>query len=283
MDTAFTESQEEPHQIETVAKGIKRIPLLTQTLPPATRTNAYLIDTGFSIWIMDPGSDYPLEIERLKRVIEESPNINQRFKGYIITHRHLDHWSGLPALTANYPGLVVSHTPLDSGFSWAHIDEFLETAPGFQVYHTPGHSPDHLVVMTPEKDLLAGDLVAGTGTTLIGSPEGDMSDYMNALRAMISHAPNRIFPAHGPTIHKGREALKAYLKHRLFREALTLKALDNKEAKTVSNLLPSVYPKLPETHLWAAAQSLLSHLQKLQQEGLAQNRDDLWSLCKQER
>ena len=278
MDAPFTDNRQEPHQVEQVTEGITRIPVSTQTMPPATRTNAYLIDTGPSLWLMDPGSDQPSAIERLKQSLYEAPGFNQKFKGYFITHHHRDHWSGLPALYDSHPGVVVSHAPLEGNFTWAHKDEFLEQAPGFQVYHTPGHSPDHLVVMTPGNDLLAGDLVAGTGTILIASPEGNMSDYMNSLRAMISLAPGRIYPAHGPTLENGLERLKAYLDHRLLRESLTLKALDLNEGKTTSDLLQAVYPDISKKLHWAATQSLLSHLYKLQQEGRALNRENLWTL-----
>lgn len=278
MDAPFTNNQVEPHQVEQVAEGIIRIPVSTQTMPPATRTNAYLIDTGPSLWLMDPGSDQPPEIERIKQSLHEAPGINQRFKGYFITHRHRDHWSGLPALYASHPGVVVSHAPLNGNFTWAHTDEFLKKAPGFQVFHTPGHSPDHLAVLTAGNDLLAGDLVAGTGTILIASPEGNMSDYMNSLRAMISLAPGRIYPAHGPTLENGLERLQAYLEHRLLREAMTLKSLDLIEGKNPSDLLKTVYPEISEKHRWAATQSLLSHLYKLQQEGRALNREESWTL-----
>jgi glyoxylase-like metal-dependent hydrolase (beta-lactamase superfamily II) len=110
-------------------------------------------------------------------------------------------------------------------------------------------------------------------------PEGDMGAYLASLARVGALPLTRIWPGHGPAIDTPNEKIAEYVAHRLAREAAVLAALQRANTpQTVAQLVPVVYVDTdPRMHGWAA-QSLLTHLLKLEREGRVSRNEDLWSI-----
>ena len=134
---------------------------------------------------------------------------------------------------------------------------------------TPGHASNHMAfALREENALFSGDHVMGWSTTVVAPPDGSMRDYMASLDRVIARDFDTIWPTHGPPIRDVKPFLEAYRAHRLEREAqivARLQAGDRTIAQMVSVLYAAVDKKL-----WPAASlSVLAHLIKLVEEGVA--------------
>ena len=112
-------------------------------------------------------------------------------------------------------------TPLADG---QHID-----TPGgpLQVVHTPGHSPDHVVLWhQPSATVFTGDLLVLGGTVVIpASHGGSLGAYLGSLARVAGLEPKRALPAHGPAIDDPLALIDHYIAHRRLRETQILEAL----------------------------------------------------------
>lgn len=273
----------EPNEIQEVGPSLFRVPLITPTLPPATRTNTYVMAYPSGTWVLDPGSPDPNELATLLDFVDTLPGGRAGIAGYIVTHRHGDHWGGLGWLMQRAPAPIVardhSALPVEGHHPKRHGIDWLESAaPELDVVLTPGHCDDHIAVLTPERDLLAGDVVAGIGTVVIAPPDGHMRSYFETLEWLIDATPRRIFPAHGPTCLDGVAKLREYLAHRTHRENQVIAALREHEPADPADLVPDIYPDLPFTYYPLAGYSVLAHLIKLEEEGRAARGRKGWAL-----
>ena len=231
----------------------------------------------------------------------------REIEGIVLTHAHPDHIGGvnqvrnhvgqMPVYKLPWPtedGVGASDTK-HAAKTPAHPDtladgplEVLEhgdtvETEGAQLraIFTPGHAPDHLCfLIEEEQNLFSGDNVLGIGTTVIPAESGNLGDYMDSLERILAENPNQIYPAHGPLIKTGVAKIKEYLSHRRDREQQILDALAAGDRDAVS-MVKRIYVGYPETLHSAAAQSVTSHLKKLERDGRVQSDEDqtLWSLA----
>lgn len=114
-------------------------------------------------WVVDPGDHLP--------VIEFLEQRTLALKGILITHRHWDHVTGVaPLLEHLAPAAVPVYGP-DSP-TIAHLitrivnegDRFYIGPLQAQVWHTPGHTLDHISYYFAEQDILfCGDTLFACG------------------------------------------------------------------------------------------------------------------------
>jgi ribonuclease/clavin/mitogillin len=148
--------------------------------------------------------------------------------------------------------------------------------------YTPGHAPDHLCFWSQDNRLLfCGDL-AWQGSTVVIPPShgGDMAAYLESLKRVLSLAPSKMLPAHGPIIDNPAELLREYIEHRRRREQQVLAALRlgiTDAGEMVSNIYPSLAPPLAPI----ARESVLAHLIKLEREGIVSREGDEWRLVQE--
>lgn len=252
--------------------GIHCLPLRTQTLPPATHTNCYLIGEE-ELYILDPGPTDPLEQARLKRHLDLLRTQGRSLKAIILTHTHPDHIGAVAPLVQEYDLSVWAH-PACAGELDFRIDRELNDGDLIEIagdrpwrlrcLHTPGHHPGHLCFHEETGDsLLVGDMVANPGTIIVGADYGgNMDDYLKSLERLCTLKSAVLFPAHGMHVRPGNKLLEETIRHRLWREE-RVKAALAKGLREIEDLLPVVYEDVPAHALPLAEQSLKAHLIRL--------------------
>lgn len=243
-------------------------------------TNAYLIGTGTSRLLLDPGQGVPSFLPVLEAAMAQVGCTE--IQEIVLTHGHPDHMGGVRAVLDHFGKRRVSKRPwpevdAPSGLALRAIDEgdvIRTEGASLRALHTPGHAPDHLCfVLEEENALFSGDNVLGIGTTVIPLGSGSLADYMASLEKMLAQSPGRIYPAHGPLIDDGCGKLQEYISHRHQREREILAVLESGPAQPLE-IVRVVYAAYPE-HLYAAAvQSVTQHLLKLEREERAARASD---------
>ena len=257
-----------------IAPGVWGVALATPTLPPWPTTNAYVVGTGGVGWLVDPGAGDAAALAALEALIVAAQV--RTLKGVLVTHAHVDHVGGVAAAVARF-GLeaVLAHPAarprLPTGQATIALQGGRRLVAGgavVDVLATPGHASDHLafgVEAGTTRTLVAGDLVAGSGTIWVGVPDGDVAAYLASLERAAAWGPDRVAPGHGPCRDDGTAVLDEARQHRLAREAAVWSALAGGPTR-LDALRERVYGELAPELADLADRALLAHLAKLMQE-----------------
>ena len=202
----------------------------------------------------------------------------------LLTHIHPDHVGGAAALREATGAPVAVHRSR-AAFVWggralapdrllSDGDEITHDDGRLRVIHTPGHESGHVCYYDPDRRwLFTGDLILGTGTTVVAPPDGDMAAYLASLRRLLDLALARILPGHGPAIDAPYEKIEEYLAHRRMREEQIVAALEAGIA-TVPAIVARLYADVPPGLHGAAGLTVRAHLQKLMAEGVVREEPD---------
>src|SRR5262249_40871999 len=147
--------------------------------------NTYLLGDP-ALAVIDPG---PADASHLAAIRAASPGL----RWILLTHRHPDHSDGAQALADSTGAGTPAALP---------DGESLEIA-GTQLrgVATPGHAADHICYFLEREALLfSGDHILDGMTPVIMPPEGDMSAYLESLRALKALPLRAIAPGHGRVI-----------------------------------------------------------------------------------
>jgi glyoxylase-like metal-dependent hydrolase (beta-lactamase superfamily II) len=205
----------------------------------------------------------------------------------LVTHAHIDHAGGAPALAERFRGVRFRKLPwADRDQKWpvdwlalkdGDVIEAGDTA--LMVIYTPGHSPDHVCFWHPQsRTLFCGDLAArGTTIWIPARLQGDLSAYLASLERVIALEPLRLLPAHGPIIDDPQRLLRNYIDHRRQREQQVIAALRAGDT-TPAQIVARVYPVLSNAIVPLAVESVTAHLIKLEREGRARRDQDAWNI-----
>lgn len=259
--------------------GFNLVALRTPTIPPATHTNCYLIGSE-EVVVIDPGSPYEDEQQKLDVVIEKLLADGRRVREIIITHLHPDHIGGVMHLSDRFNLPVAAHRLTAEAIAdtvrvdrFIEDDEIIELSGGqldpdlhwrLRALWSPGHARGHLSFYEERTgSLITGDCIVGLGTVVIAPPEGNMRDYLASLERMLELPTlTALFPAHGPVLANTRGKIEEYIQHRLEREALILDAMSDVPL-TIPEIVRKVYTDVPEALHKLAALSVQAHLDKL--------------------
>lgn len=260
------------------------LPLKTDTLPPATHTNCFIVGQKEFV-VIDAAARTEGEQNKLYVLVDKLVNNGGVCREIIVSHPHRDHIGGeidlrkylsekygmLVPISAHYLTLESSgdikfedfNKTLDDGDCFNLRDE---NGVEFElkVLHAPGHVCGHLCFYDEEKGfLLSSDNIVGNGTVVIAPPEGNMTDYLKSLEKMKS-LPNLRFlcGSHGAAIFDARGKIEEYIAHRLEREKQILEAFEN-GARTPSEIAAQIYPDLSGELLIPAEKTVFAHLEKL--------------------
>lgn len=262
--------------IESLA-GVKQFLPLSNTFPPANRTNCFLIgDENSTPTLIDPSPKDESEYQKLNQSLKKF-KIDQIF----ITHHHPDHHELAPRMARErkLPMLMSSYTHqrLIQKYGEAYLEgvevKFVQEGDvicqsrslDVKVYEVPGHDEGQLALAPTDLHwFLVGDLIQTVGTVVIGHPEGDMHKYFATLKRVIDLCPRFIIPSHGISIG-GTHKLGMTLKHREQRELQILKLYQ--EGKSPEDILEVVYEGIEAALRKYALKTIDAHLRKLNFEG----------------
>ena len=212
-------SQEEEHHEDQFV-------ITSLVLGPA-QTNTYLIG--------DPATKSALLIDPAwhgERIAEEAANRGWRIAEIAVTHAHFDHIGGIADV------INASETPIPVGMHSA--DEFIRASGGgaqvfgfssfdpgpeptidyesntqlkfgqhtFDIRHTPGHSPGHVVFVLREASLIfCGDLIFQRSVGRTDLPGGSSRELLDSIKREILSMPDdtRLLTGHGPATTVGEE------------------------------------------------------------------------------
>lgn len=220
----------------------------------------------------------------------------------VLTHRHGDHIGGASRLRDATGGAVTCNAAerdaIEAEFSSARMedtpfqrvagdDSSVGDVAGVSVnatvgdgdtlelggatlefIHTPGHTLGSLCILHRQTGVLfSGDMILGTGTTVISPEHGDMAAYIASMRKLQRYDARLIAPGHGPVIDTPQDKLNELITHRLAREEQIVSLVEAGN-RSVDALLDAIYagnihPQLMET----ARSQIRAHLIKLEAEG----------------
>ena len=270
---AIPEANGVPSRHVNVRPAITMIPMKTETIPPATHTNAVVVGDG-DVVIVDPGTDAADDLDALHRVVTEALGPGGRVRAVLLTHAHPDHIGGVAAVREKYDApiwghaLVSEQVPLDLAMVEGDVIEL----PGrhtrrLRVVETPGHARDHLSFFEEtSRTVIAGDLVSGLSTVVIAPPDGDMRAYLDSLERVRALDARTLIPGHGPPNRGVDQLLAERVEHRLLRERRVLDALATGPLDLTA-LRQRVYADTPDADPRLAGMTLEAHVEKLLDEG----------------
>lgn len=271
-----------------IVDGVDGFSARTPTLLPATHTNSYALG-GRDVILVEPATPFDDERRAWLEWARSLASTGRRLVALFVTHHHADHVGGAAFFAHELDLPIWAHSETARRLSGVPVARRLEdgdalildgaVAQRWQVLHTPGHAPGHLCLHEAALGVLvAGDMVASEGTILIDPSDGDMGVYLEQLRRLSALGANVALPAHGAPIEHPETVFGFYVKHRLLREQKVLDALiaTGVRGAHVDELVPHAYADTAPA-LWPfAARSLASHLTKLERDGLASRRGELY-------
>ncbi len=262
-------------------------PLKTKTLPPATRTNCFILGKK-AFAVIDAAARNEAEQAKLFKLIDELVENGGVCREIVVSHLHRDHIGGERALRKHLWKKYEMRVPISAHYltleklfdiEFEDFDKTLSDGDIFdlqdgdgksfelKVLHAPGHARGHLCFYDEAFGfLLSGDNVVGASLVIIAPPEGNMTDYLNSLERM-KNLPNLRFlcGSHGAAISNSKDKIESYIAHRLERERKILEAIEN-GAKSVQEIVEKVYRDV-SPDLWKLAEkSVEAHLEKIKTE-----------------
>ncbi|XP_026328224.1 beta-lactamase-like protein 2 homolog [Hyposmocoma kahamanoa] len=254
-------------------------------------TNTYLIGTGTNRILLDTGDKDVPEYQKYLEDVVNAERVN--IEHIVLTHWHHDHVGGVANLygsIAKQPKIWKhkrssddepdTQLPSSIPLNWLKDGQEIKVEGAtVKIYHTPGHTTDHVILTLLEDNILfSGDCILGEGTAVFE----DLFTYMKSLNRILELKPRVIYPGHGNVVKDPIPKIEYYISHRNQREQQILETLKNNSEKplTEMDLVKIIYTETPE-HLWpAAAYNVNHHLTKLMKENkikqLSVNGENKW-------
>ena len=271
--SAFEKLSENPskgYHILEFAPGVECLPLPTQTLPPATHTNCYVLGvSGGERIIVDPAAKSKEALEILEMKVREIESTGSKIIATIFTHKHPDHIGDLMKISEIYQAPIWASKETLEIIPKCETDKILKEGDIFElndrtdsiywkIMETNGHCPGH-ICLAGEAGIVSGDNVAVIGTILVPSSDGDMNQYLDGLERMKNLNPPLLFPGHGPFSANPQRLLNRYIDHRSKRHQAVYDAVKKNYVK-LELIAKKAYEDTPDAHPILLIDQTLSHL-----------------------
>lgn len=253
-----------------------RIPVPSPTLWPHVTTNCYLIGNKKNCILIDAGYNQPKTKEVIESVLR-AHNMDKPEK-IILTHHHHDHTLGVEQLKdwhaqiychqEEYTAIAKLLPSINNLHTLGEDDLLIVDTLVIEIIHAPGHTPGQLNFYIPTEELLiAGDNILGKGTTWIGPPDGDMSDYFQTLNRLKKLQLKKIGPGHGDWVENPYEQINFVLERRIAREKQIVSLLTEQGDLTSDELTKMIYENNIHPSIFEVAKRTVeAHLIKLMKE-----------------
>ncbi len=262
-----------------LAPGVRRLLAPNPSMMTGPGTNTYLFGDN-EVAVLDPG---PVIDSHLDAIQETAASA---IKWILVTHTHPDHSpaavelaqrSGAELLGRRAPPGAHQDTTFVPDRVLEDGDRIVLGGMEIEAIRTPGHASNHLCYRQLGLNwIFTGDHVIDGSTVVIDPPDGNMQDYLASLAKLKALKPAALAPGHGELIEDPDRLIDWIVEHRLAREAKVAAALEDNPGSTSMGLVPHVYKDIDRTlYVWAE-RSLLAHLLKLEDDGVASCSSGLW-------
>ena len=210
--------------------------------------------------VIDPGPDDASHLAAInKRIGSATVGV------VLVTHSHSDHLPLAERLATSHHVSVQRYPELGD------LDVVRVGTLNVTAIYTPGHCADHLCFwLADDRVLFTGDLILGSGSSMVTYPEGNVADYLSSLDKAASLNPRMLFPGHWDPVDDATGKIAEYRKHRLEREAQVLAEV-RRGRGTAQELTRRVYGDIGDKLLYAAEMTMRAHLRKLVDEKLVRS------------
>ncbi|GLT18610.1 MBL fold metallo-hydrolase [Vibrio zhanjiangensis] len=175
--------------------------------------------------VVDPGGD----VEHLLSVIkDQGVNVTR----LVLTHGHLDHVGGTQSLSVLLGGVDIVGPHKDDDFwlqelagqsqmfgfpptqafepnQWLNEGDSIDFGrESLRVFHTPGHTPGHIILFSEAAKLaFVGDVLFNGSIGRTDFPKGDFNTLINSIKTKLWPLGKevRFVPGHGPESTFGHE------------------------------------------------------------------------------
>ena len=269
-------------KLETLTPLVRRITARNPSGFTFHGTGTYVVGRG-KVAVIDPGPLLDEHIEALKAELA-----GETVTHLLITHTHRDHSPAAEPLKRHWQAPTYGYGPHGSGrlagggkteeggdmdfvpdIQLRDGDRIQGEGWALEALHTPGHTSNHLCFALPEeKALFTGDHVMGWSTSVIGPPDGNMTEYMQSLEKLLARDDEVYWPTHGACIRDVKAYVRAFIAHRLERERQILDCLEA-GLSSIEKMVPIIYASTDKRLYGAAAQSVLAAMIRLIDTGQA--------------
>lgn len=268
-----------PGECVTLSPLVRRLVAPNGSPFTFTGTCSYVVGRG-SVAILDPGPDQPEHVAALLQAVA-----GETVTHVVVTHTHRDHSPSARAVADATGATIVGCGPHRRSRPLADGEADSMEGSGDMLYRpdlelqdgdavsgtgwtlravsTPGHTANHLAFALPEENaLFSGDHVMAWSTTIVGPPDGSMTEFMLSLEKLRGRDEALYWPGHGGPVRDPPRFLRGLLHHRRAREASILNRLTQGDT-CIAEIVPAIYAGLrPELHR-AAGLSVFAHLEDL--------------------
>jgi len=242
-------------------------------------TNTYLFGAE-EIAVLDPGPLIESHLDTIQRIA------GAPIRWVLATHTHPDHSPAAIKLARATGAKLLGRPAPDAQHQDATFvpDRVLEDGGRLETgefvieaIQTPGHASNHVCYRHAASNwLFTGDHVIDGSTVVIDPPDGNMKQYIESLRRVRDLDCNALAPGHGEIIRDPERVISWIIDHRLEREAKVIVALQANPNLTTRELVPHVYKDVDKKLYGWAERSLLAHLIKLEEDGVAGRAGGRW-------
>ena len=251
-------------------------------------TSTFIVGSG-QVAVIDPGPDDDAHLAALLEAVK-----GETVTHILVTHSHADHSPLAKRLKAATGATTLAYGAVDAPpASGLRLDASIDhdfvpdqrLAQGdavggpdwtLEALFTPGHMSNHMCfALKEEQALFAGDHVMAWATSVIAPPDGDMGQYFASLRKLLDRDDQVYHPGHGPSKRDPLPLVRGYLAHRRMREE-AIRARVQQGARSVDEIVASIYADVdPKLH-GAAALSTTAHLDHLVEQGKLRKVDGIY-------